>query len=243
MNDRGDSMEHDAKAPFNRAMGPLRKTLTVGGAAAALAAAGWLAYAMLGRNAFGRTRSDDSPSVLDAFVPRYDVSSNQETIVDAAPSAVFAAMRRFSFFQSPLISGLMHARAAILGAKNGQELALEGFVNEMKAFGWAVLDEVPGRRIVLGCATRPWEADVTFRPLDAASWQSFDEPNYVKIAVSIEALPHGTGTLLRTLTRAAATDEAARRRFRRYWAVFSPGIWLVRWEGLRLVRKHAEERP
>ncbi len=34
----------------------------------------------------------------------------------------------------------------------------------------------------------------------------------------------------------------ARERFRRYWAMFSPGILIIRYEGLRLVKAEAERR-
>lgn len=51
-----------------------------------------------------------------------------------------------------------------------------------------------------------------------------------------------THSIVRSETRATTTDESARKRFRRYWAVFSPGIFLIRSEGLRLVRAEAERR-
>lgn len=223
-------------------MGPLRKTLSATGAAAGVIAAGWVAYAGLTWLNFGKHRDTERSAGLDAAMPQYDVTERNEIVVQAAPAAVFAAMRRFSLFQSPLIASIMKARATLLGAKRRREPALEGFVNEMKAFGWSVLDEVPGRRIVLGCATRPWEADVTFRYVNDEAWHTFAERDYVKIAVSIEALPSegDTVTLLRTTTRAYCTDDEARTKFRLYWTLFSPGIWLIRWEGLRMIRDYAE---
>jgi hypothetical protein len=48
--------------------------------------------------------------------------------------------------------------------------------------------------------------------------------------------------MFRTETRALATDAEARRRFRRYWAAFSPGIILIRRAMLRPVRHEAERR-
>ena len=46
--------------------------------------------------------------------------------------------------------------------------------------------------------------------------------------------------ILRTETRAIATDAASRSRFRRYWALLSPGILLIRHEMLRVVAADAE---
>jgi len=43
-------------------------------------------------------------------------------------------------------------------------------------------------------------------------------------------------------TRVTTTDADARRRFRRYWSVFSPGILLIRLEALRLLRASARQR-
>jgi hypothetical protein len=45
-----------------------------------------------------------------------------------------------------------------------------------------------------------------------------------------------------TETRVATTDAEARRKFRRYWSLLSPGIVMLRRESLRLVRREAERR-
>ena len=46
--------------------------------------------------------------------------------------------------------------------------------------------------------------------------------------------------ILRTETRVVTTDPESRERFRRYWSVFSPGIVLIRYEVLRMVKAEAE---
>jgi hypothetical protein len=38
------------------------------------------------------------------------------------------------------------------------------------------------------------------------------------------------------------TDPVSHERFRRYWAFLSPGILIIRYEILRLVRAEAERR-
>src|SRR5262245_1704582 len=47
-------------------------------------------------------------------------------------------------------------------------------------------------------------------------------------------------SLLRSETRVVATDSVARRRFRRYWSVYSPGILVIRYLALRLAKASAE---
>ena len=51
------------------------------------------------------------------------------------------------------------------------------FLTRMRSIGWGVLAEVPGREIVMGAVTRPWMADVVFRPLPPEEFASFQEPD------------------------------------------------------------------
>jgi hypothetical protein len=113
----------------------------------------------------------------------------------------------------------------------------------MQALGWGVLAEVPGREVVVGAVTKPWEANVTFRALPPDQFAAFSEPGYVKIVWTLRAEPITAGeSLFRTETRAVATDATARATFRRYWALLSPGIIVIRWAVLGPVKSEAEQR-
>ena len=105
-----------------------------------------------------------------------------------------------------------------------------------------MLAELPGE-VVVGAVTKPWEANVTFRAVPADQFAAFDEPGYVKIVWTLRADAIGDSeSLLRTETRAIATDATARARFRRYWSFLSPGIILIRWAILAPVKRNAERR-
>jgi hypothetical protein len=105
------------------------------------------------------------------------------------------------------------------------------------------LAEDANREIVMGAVTRPWEADVVFHPVPAAEFRRFDEPGYVKIAWTLRADPISADTsVFRTETRAVATDAFAARKFRTYWAMVSPGVWLIRRLSLRPLREDATAR-
>ena len=98
---------------------------------------------------------------------------------------------------------------------------------QMQAIGWRVLAEVPGREIVFGAVTKPWEADPEFRGIPASDFLAFHEPGYVKIAWTLRAdAISGDESMFRTETRVRTTDAAARSKFRRYWAFASPGVAL-----------------
>lgn len=62
---------------------------------------------------------------------------------------------------------------------------------QMRALGWGLLAELPGREIVVGAVTQPWAADVVFRALRPDEFAVFDEPGYVKIAWTLRADPRG----------------------------------------------------
>ena len=82
-----------------------------------------------------------------------------------------------------------------------------------------------------------------FRALPPDEFAAFNAPGFAKIAWTIRAEPTGPETSrFYTETRVATTDAEARKRFRRYWTMVSPGVRLIRRESLRLVRADAERR-
>ena len=95
----------------------------------------------------------------------------------------------------------------------------------------------------MGAVTQPWVGDVKFSSVPTDEFASFSEPDLVKIAWTLEcdALDAET-TQFRTQTRVLPTDEAALRKFRRYWLVFGIGIVLIRRLTNRAVRREAERR-
>ena len=106
-----------------------------------------------------------------------------------------------------------------------------------------MLAETPGREVVVGAVTKPWEPNVTFRSLAPDEFAAFAEPDYVKIAWTLRADPiSDRESIFRTETRVLATSPSARARFRRYWAFLSPGIILIRWMSLAPLKAEAERR-
>jgi hypothetical protein len=167
--------------------------------------------------------------LLDQFMPAYDVVERHAARVHAPADAVFAAACEQNLQASPVTRAIFRTREIVLGAKGAPPRVAKGLLREVMDLGWGVLAEVPGREVVVAAVTRPWEADVTFRAIDPAAFASFDRPGYVKIAWTLRADPIGpSDTMFLTETRAVATDAAARRKFRLYWALFSPGITLIR---------------
>ncbi|HEY7509692.1 MAG TPA: hypothetical protein VIG50_05525 [Vicinamibacteria bacterium] len=182
-------------------------------------------------------------TALNRFLPAFDIRERHRVRVRAPVEATYAAAVALDLGRSRMVRAIFRARALAMRAKGDPALPAGTLLDVTQGMGWRVLAERPGREIVLGAVTRPWDADVRFRGLPPDEFTAFAEPGYVKIAWALAADPLLRGdSLAATETRAHATDAAARRRFRRYWLLAKPGIVLIRHLALRLVRADAERR-
>jgi len=232
---------------FSRTSGGLRTALRAGAGAVGLGAAGYVAYAAVTWLRYGRVGAGTAPGsadpLLDTFMPAYEIVERHQISVDASADITMAAAREQELLQLPVVRGLFKARDVLLRSTPSQRCVPPGLLAQVLALGWVVLAEVPGREVVVGAVTRPWEANVVFRGLPPREFAAFDEPGYVKIIWSLRADPvDATHSIFRTETRAAATDAAARTRFRMYWSLASPGIRLIRRLSLAPLKSAAERR-
>ena len=176
-------------------------------------------------------------------MPTYEIVERHSIRVDAPAAVTLDAARQMDLQSSPVVRAIFRAREVIMGARTDDRQRPRGLVAEMQSIGWGVLAEVPGREVIAGAVTRPWEANVVFRPLPPDEFAAFSEPGYVKIVWTLRVDPIDAGTsIFRTETRAVATDADARTMFRRYWSLLSPGIIVIRWAMLGPVKAEAERR-
>ncbi len=215
-------------------------------AAVGIAAAAYGAYAGVTWYRYGQAsppNPDERDPLLDRFIPAYEVVERHHIHVAAPAAVTLAAARDMDLQGSDLVRTIIRAREVILGAAPDDRPRPRGLLADMQALGWGVLAEVPEREVVVGAVTKPWEANVTFRALPPDQFAAFSEPGYVKIVWTLRADPiSATESMFRTETRAIATDAGARATFRRYWALLSPGIIVIRWAVLGPVKSEAERR-
>lgn len=202
------------------------------------AAVAWLRYGSV-----SEATPDERDELLDQFIPEYDVVERHHVRVAAPAPVTLEAAREQDLLQSPFIRAIFKTRETVLGAAPGDPEQPRGLLAAVQSLGWGVLADVPGREIVMGAVTRPWEANVVFRALPPEEFESFSQPGFVKIAWTLRADPlDGHTSLFLTETRALATDPMTRERFRRYWAFASPGIALIRRLSLNPLKRDAERR-
>jgi hypothetical protein len=222
------------------------KKLFAIGAAAAVGGVllGWPMWASVAWARYGHTSRDARrDALIDRLLPVYEVAETHETRVAAPASLTYAALTETGFQASAIVRTIIHARERLLRVPNPPPLPSGGIVTQLQSWGWGVLAEAPNLVIVLGTVTQPWEGDVRFHALPPEEFVAFDRPGYLKIVVTLSVDAIGAdNSIARVHTRVATTDPAARARFRRYWATFSPGILLIRRALLREVRLDAEHR-
>ena len=214
-------------------------------AGAGLLALPYLAYVAHAWRRYGRDGVSDGTgdSPLDRFMPACEIAERHEIVVAAPADLTMAAAREMDIYRSTLVATVFAVRTLPARLRGAASRSPSSLLSETLALGWRILDDQPGRSVVVGAVTQPWHADVTFRGLDPAVFKDFAEPGYAKIAWTLEAIPLSpTTSCFRTETRVSTTDPLSRARFRRYWAVFSPGILLIRRASLRLVKADAERR-
>ena len=218
------------------------------GAVAVIFVAAYAAYAGVTWYEYGRPQYPQSAEsrdpLLDSVMPAYDVARRQQVAVAAPAETTFAAVCETNLQRSAIVRAIFKARAIILGSKAETKPPRPlGIVDQAKAWGWAELAEEPGREIIFGAATRPWDANPVFRALPPGEFEKFQEPGYVKIVWMLRVDPRNNSrSILSTETRVATTDSISRAKFRRYWSWASPGMFLIRWAALREGREEAERR-
>ena len=215
-------------------------------AASALSIAAYAASAAGAWRGYGSPPSpetDERDELLDRFIPVYDIVERHHIAIDAPAPDVLAAACDQDLLQLPLVRAIFKAREIALRASPPDRVGSRGLLETTLSMGWAVLAERTGREIVVGAITRPWEANVVFRPLPPDQFAAYSQPGDVKIVWTLRADPVGENrSIFMTETRAIATDAIARARFRTYWAFASPGIATIRRLSLRPLKREAERR-
>jgi hypothetical protein len=219
-----------------------RKTVGVMGAGAGAVAMLGVGYAGFTWYRYGKVaRGGPRNPLVDQFMPKYEVREVHQTRVAAPADVTFGAAYDLDLRRSTIVRAIFTGRELLMGGERSKREYAPAFLDEVLDQGWRVLAEEPGRELVIGAATQPWKADVEFRGLAPKDFADFSEPGYAKIVWTLAVKPMGeNASVFTTETRVATTDPESRSRFRKYWSVFSPGILLIRYETLRLVRREAE---
>ena len=222
---------------------PSPAKLLAGGVAVGVAAYGAYVASTWGRYGTVPKPAPDADSLLDAFVPRPEVALRHQIHVNASALETYDVACGLKMADSAVVNALFKVRELVFGHPTTEMPVRDGLLEQLKAIGWIVLAEVPGREMVFGTATQPWRNDAVLPPIAPADFAAFNEPGNVKIIWTLRIDPLGpSDCIARTETRVSTTDEGARSRFRLYWSFLSPGIRIIRHVMLRRIKSDAEAR-
>lgn len=193
--------------------------------------------------------------ILDELMPRYDVVERHRTVVRAAPSAVYAAVREADLAGGPVSRALLALRAlpaALLAVARSPRAALAEWrerrgtrrsvrLAEFERAGFRIVAEREPDELVIALLGRFWTPRGGIRPDVGVETFRAGPPAGHALAgwnFSVHARADGL-TELRTETRVWCAPDA-RPSFRRYWLVVRPGSGLIRRSMLRAIRRRAE---
>ena len=182
------------------------------------------------------------------FVP-HATSGNETSIdIDATPASVWESLLSLRSTDLKVTTPLLGIRSlpSLLsrkGALTGHERAPSApLLESMLATRFVELDRDAPSLLTIGVIGQFWKlnggTDVAIE--DAAAFEDFDQPGFIKTAIDFTVQPSGTGSRVRTCTRNVATDAHAAKMFRRYWRVVGPGSKVIRVDMLRALKRRAE---
>lgn len=180
--------------------------------------------------------------VLDTVMPSCHFSSHHEVVVAAPPERTAAALMSLDTRDLVLTRLLMGVRGLPARLRGRHSARSERSRRGVMSPPFVELAN-NGHAAAFGLAGQFWKPVATPVALrDADEFAAFNRPGYAKAVIGFEIRPAPGGCVLATETRIAATDEAARRSFGRYWRIIRAGSGVIRYDMLRTVRRNAERR-
>lgn len=169
--------------------------------------------------------------LIDEFLPRYDVRSQQERHVRAPPKYTYDAVTSLDLHTSWVSRLLLRLRGL-----PRSPLTLTG----LERVGFRVLGRLEGQELVLGIVGRFWTPRGDLQRVDPAAFVAFDEKGYAKAAWNFRVTPSGEGSDISTETRVRCLDDWSRKEFRVYWMLIAQFSSKIRDDLLGSIGQKAE---
>jgi len=192
-------------------------------------------------------RSASTKTLLDEFMPVYDVAARYEIDISAPASKVYETLLHHSLLDSPVARFLMTLRSlpgAIAQSFKGRPLQKFCIpsISEIKGGDFIKLAEMPGEEIVLGLIGQFWKLHGGLvRIKNADEFVGYMKGGYTKAALNLLVIPlNENKSRLSTETRVHTTDAVSRKKFLRYWKIIGPFSGLLRRDMLRRIKREAE---
>jgi hypothetical protein len=199
-------------------------------------------------------------SLADSYLPQFDVSDTVACAVAADADASWAALMETDLWEvlrrrklAATLAALRTLPDVVARLVHGEgrppvpeRMRLRDTVGTPgEDGGWVLLADRP-RELALGLVGKFWRPVIEYADVPAGRFRGFAEPGWAKTVYYLCAEPiDANHTLLKATMQTATTDEASRRRFRRYWTFgVGSGAHVLVGALLDLARERAENgRP
>lgn len=166
-------------------------------------------------------------SMLDRYISSPKLRQIDRVEVASTPAEAWEAVRHLDAYRFWFVRGLFALRALperMLSTITGGPPPLDyhGTLDDLRRpeSEFQILEEQPPRGLVAGAIGTFWTPKIEWREAEPATFASFDEPGYGKVAWAIEVAPReGGGSWISFEVRVTTTDAASEVAFRRYWHV------------------------
>ena len=178
--------------------------------------------------------------LIERYLPRYDAIETHSIVIDAPRDAVWTTLRTGDIGSSWIVKLLMGLRMLFAGRRDRRDATEATTIDRMERHGFGILDEEPGRELVIGIHGRFWRPTGNTLPFDRDAFAQPVPAGVARAAWNFTLDDTPRGTKLTTETRVLAGDAASRRKFRLYWLVVRPFSGLIRIVMLRGIRRQVE---
>lgn len=156
--------------------------------------------------------------------------------VKAKPETAWETARHFDASEIPWVRLLFDIRAVpdvLTGKKRTEEDRSIGVDQVARdGTGFMILQEVPGREVVVGSVGQFWHLNIPFAKVPPVDFRDFAEPGWGKLAWAISVEPYREGSTVSLELRTTATDDESWEKLRRYYSVIGIGSRLIRSSGI-----------
>jgi hypothetical protein len=152
--------------------------------------------------------------------------------VKAKPEVAWETARHFDASTIPWVRLLFDIRALpdlLTGRKRTEEDRSVG-VDQVarQGTGFMILQEIPGREVVVGSVGQFWHLQIPFASVNPADFRDFNEPGWGKLAWAISVEPYGEGSTISLELRTSATDDESWENLNRYYQIIGLGSRPIR---------------
>jgi hypothetical protein len=153
--------------------------------------------------------------------------------VKAKPDEAWQAARHFDGSKIPWVRFIFDLRDIpdlIRGRKpdkDDRRLGVDQVADSGK--GFIILEERPGRDVVVGSVGQFWHLNIPFANLKPNDFEAFNEPGWGKLTWAISVDPFLDGSTISFELRTTATDKKSRKKLKRYFLMIGLFSNLIRY--------------